>query len=164
MEQFLYHIDAYVLSLSIVLTLVGTLRVAHDAALPVRQIPLFFLLLGISLIFSAMVGHLFENSVRAIMQAIEGSFVYDFRFYSLIFMGVVFIAISGYMFQQVKRWLSGDWQAKRNFIKAAFCLITLSVPSVGFTPIGILPTLACLTSFSAMPFTIRVRLRKPLRV
>jgi hypothetical protein len=155
MEQYLAFIDAYVLALCVILSLTFTVRMANRALLPVRKFPVFFLYFGTFLIFSAMCGHLFENSLRAILRAVEGNFIFDYTFYSRIFMGVVFISISGYMLSQIKAWLQGDRQAKINFIKAAVCITLLSAPIVLFRPIGLLPTIACLISLSALPFATK---------
>jgi hypothetical protein len=155
MEQLFAYIDAIVLGLCLALTSVSTIQMSKNALLPVRKLPLFFLFLGTTLTFSAMCGHLFENSMRAIMQAVEGNFVFNYYFYSRILMGITFLSISGYMLDQTKRWLQGDRFAKRNLIKAAICLTLLSAPIVLFRPIGILPTIACLISMATLPFTVK---------
>jgi hypothetical protein len=75
-------------------------------------------------------------------------------------MGIVFLAISIYMLLQVKEWIMGDLKAKNSFVKAALVLIILSAPTFPLTPIGLLPTLACMISFAALPFTINVTKRR----
>jgi hypothetical protein len=155
MEQFFLYIDAVVLGLCLAISSVLTIKMAGKAILPVRKLPLFFVFLGSSLVFSAMCGHLFENSMRAIMLAIEGNFVFGYPLYSRILMGITFLSISGYMLHQTTMWLQGDKFAKTNLIKAALCLTLLSAPIVLFRPIGILPTIACLISMSALPFTVK---------
>jgi hypothetical protein len=155
MEQLFAYIDAIVLGLCLTLSSVFTFKMARKALMPVRKLPLFFVFLGSSLVFSAMCGHLFENSVRALMLAIQGDFVFGYPLYSRILMGVTFLSISGYMLHQTNRWLLGDRFAKTNLIKAAICLTLLTAPIVLFRPIGILPTIACIISMSALPFTVK---------
>jgi hypothetical protein len=89
-----------------------------------------------------------------------GTFVYDYKFYSLMLMGVVFLSISLYMLQQAKEWCAGDKQGKINFIKAAITISVLSAPTAFFTPIGLLPTMVCVISLIALPFTIKRISRK----
>jgi hypothetical protein len=155
MEQFFAYIDAIVMGLCLALSSVFTFKMARKALIPVRKLPLFFVFFGSSLVFSAMCGHLFENSVRSIILAIEGNFVFGYPLYSRILMGITFLSISGYMLHQTTMWLQGDRYARTNLIKAAICLTLLSAPIVLFRPIGILPTIACLISMSALPFTVK---------
>lgn len=114
-----------------------------------------FVVFGASAIVAFMFGHLFENGTRAIQRVIEGNFVYDYRFYSLMLMGTVFISIGIYMLSQIKAWSLGDSQGKRNFLRAVFVIILLSAPTFPFTPIGLLPTIGCLISLAGLPFAVK---------
>jgi hypothetical protein len=161
MEKFfLYYIDLVILAMAITFTAVFTGIFSKRSVLPVRKLPLFFLLFGATTVASSMCGHLGEISYRAIVGVIAGTFKYDYKFYSLNLMGIVFLAISIYMLLQVKEWIMGDLKAKNSFVKAALVLIILSAPTFPLTPIGLLPTLACMISFAALPFTINVTKRR----
>jgi hypothetical protein len=118
---------------------------------------LFFLLLGASIIAGGMVGHLGENGYRAIGRALTGDFVLTFHFYSLMLMGIVSLAISGYMVNQVNLWVLGSAQAKLNFIKAAVIISLLSAPTYFIVPIGLVSTIDCVISLVALPFTVKRR-------
>jgi hypothetical protein len=153
----LFVIDQVIIVLSVAFTWICTVRFSKQTILPVRRIPLFFLLFGPVAIATHMCGHLGEISYRAVERMLLGTFTYDYRFYSLILMGIVFLSIGVYMVKQVKGWITGEVGAKKSFIKAALVLIFLSAPTFPFTPIGLLPTLACVISFAALPFLIKVQ-------
>jgi hypothetical protein len=109
------------------------------------------------LVCIAMCAHIFENSYHAIEGAIAGTFVYDFRFYSRILMGVVFLAMSLHMLRQIKVWGTGDRRGMIQFIKTAAALSLLSFPTYFLVPIGLVPTLACAISLAGMPFAMKRR-------
>lgn len=155
MEQIFMYIDFIMLALAVILALVYTIKTVQQATAPLRKIPLFFVVFGASAIVAFMFGHLFEIGTRAVQRVIEGNFVYDYRFYSLMLMGTVFITIGIYMLSQIKAWSLGDHQGKRNFLKAVFVLILLSAPTFPFTPIGLLPTTGCMISLAGLPFAVK---------
>lgn len=93
---------------------------------------------------------------RAIQQVLTNTFVYDFKFYSLNLMSIVFIGISIHMLLQAREWVSGNFNAKKSFTKATFALILLSAPALTFTSIGILPVMACVIALIVQPFVIKV--------
>jgi hypothetical protein len=152
---FAEYIDLTVLVLVFLATLVYTLRLAPGTRF--RRVPLFFVVYGAMLVCIAMCAHIFENSYHAIEGAIAGTFVYDFRFYSRIFMGVVFLAITLYMLRQLRVWGTGDRAGMINFIKAALVLVVLSFPTGLLVPIGYVPTIACAISLAGMPFAVKRR-------
>jgi hypothetical protein len=149
------NIDAIILGMSLIAATAYTVRLASRSNF--RQFPLFFVVFGAMTICMAMFGHVFENSLHALEQVIAGTFVYTFIFYSRIFMGVVFFALSLYMLEQIKIWGSGNRRGKVNFIKAAVAISVLSSPTYFLVPIGLLPTIACLISLAGMPFAVKRR-------
>ncbi|MBD0256261.1 MAG: hypothetical protein ICV83_11130 [Cytophagales bacterium] len=154
-DFFAHYIDLTVLILGFIGTLLFTLRLARGTRF--RRFPLFFVVYGAMLVSIAMVAHIFENSYHAAERVIAGTFVYDFRFYSRILMGVVFLAITLYMLRQLKIWGTGDRSGMVNFIKAALVLVVLSLPTAFLTPIGVVPTIACAISLASMPFAVKRR-------
>lgn len=160
MEQLFMYIDFIILAFAVILALVYTVKTVKQAISPLRKIPLFFVVFGASAIVAFMFGHLFEIGTRAIQRVIAGNFVYDYRFYSLMLMGVVFISIGIYMLSQIKAWSMGDSQGKRNFLRAVLVMILLSAPTFPLTPIGLLPTIGCLISLAGLPFAVgRINVR-----
>jgi hypothetical protein len=161
MNLVLLYIDGIILAISIVFAYIYTLKITRHAALHLRKIALFFVLLGIFAIIMNMVGHLSEIAFRAIQRVIAGNFVYDFHFYSLLLMGAVFLSIGLYMLGEVKKLCMGNTEAKMKFIKAAIVMSLISAPTFPFTPIGLLPTLACILSLVALRFALKQENKKP---
>lgn len=149
------YIDFIILVLAVILALAYTIKTLKESTATLRKIPLFFVLFGASAIVAFMFGHLLEIGTRAIQRLVEGDFTYDFRFYSLMLMGVVFISIGIYMLSQIRAWSLGDSQGKRNFLKAAFAITLLSAPTFPLTPIGLVPTISCLISLAGLPFAVK---------
>lgn len=152
MDFLFFYADAFILVITVMATLFYSAKLSKSAVFPVRPVAIFFLLFGPMIIFFNMVGHNGEIGYRAIEKVVNGTFSYNFRFYSLIFMGVVFLLLSGYMIQEIKFWSLGKQEAKGNFIRAAVLMSLLSLPTVFFTPIGSLPTLASIISLTALMF------------
>lgn len=125
-----------------------------------RTIPLFLGWFGITTNIMGMVGHLGEILFRAGQQLIAGTFVYNYHFYSLILMGVVFMGLSLLMLWQFRAWCLGYAQGKRHVMILAATLCVLSFPTFWFTPIGLLPTLSCIVSVVGMSMSRRKKLVK----
>ncbi|CAN5357146.1 hypothetical protein BH09BAC4_BH09BAC4_20350 [soil metagenome] len=153
---FLYYIDVTVLALCFVFTLINTVRMVRKATASVRKVPAFFAVFGATSIATFIgAGHLFEISYHALERLIDKTFVYDFRFYSLILMGVVLLSLGVYMIGQIGAWFRGVPGSQRRIIGVALVIVAVSLPTVVFTPIGYAPPLACVITLLAMPFVIK---------
>ena len=160
MNLVLLYIDGIILAISIIFAYIYTLKITRQSSLPLRKVALFFALLGVFTILMNMVGHISEIGYRAIPRVLAGNFVYDFRFYSLMLMGVVFFSIGFYMFGELKEWCMGNKESKKKFIKAAIVMSLVSAPTFPFTPIGLLPTLACIISVISLPFAWKQEMKE----
>lgn len=159
MDNYFEYIDGVVFLSGLIGAFALVYRFKKRAVTGLRAVPLFFATLGASMVVSSMgVGHLFENSYRAGVRAISGSFVFDFHFCSLIFMGTVILALGLYMLLQLHLFTQGDGAAKKQFIIAAVVLSAITFPVFFFRPIGMLPTVACVISLSGLFFA-----QKPVR-
>lgn len=157
---FFYYIDLVVTVTGIFLSLIYTGSILKKSRLPLKKIPLFFVLFGPLTIITYMCGHLGEVSFRAIQKLIAGNFIYSYHFYSLMLMGIIFLAMSVYALNRIKAWSLGDRKARKQFLLTALCISILSVPTVPFTPIGLLPVLACGLSAAFLPLTLDERISK----
>lgn len=152
------YIDFIVLGLCFVFTIINTVRMVRSATVSVRKIPAFFLIFGATSIASFMgFGHLFEISFHAGEKIAAGTFVFDFRFYSLILMGLVLLSLSRRMLQNIGDWLGGKENSPKTIIKTTALIVALSAPTGVFTPIGYVPTIACAISMVCLPFTLKKR-------
>ncbi|MCR5889159.1 hypothetical protein LRS06_15585 [Hymenobacter sp. J193] len=152
------HADA----LTAVLTLLLALGFCRQWLLrykpPMRRLALFALVLGPSWVALRMGTHLLANLYQAVERVLAHSFEYNFEFYSLMLMGVVFMGLSLRMLQQAQLLSQGRSRASRQFCHAAIALVALSAPTFPLTPVGLLPTLACAVAGLGLTF-----LYKPVR-
>jgi hypothetical protein len=148
---FLYYVDLAALILSFALAIFHTISSTKTSILKIRPVAVFFMLFGPCAIIVHMSAHVIEISYNAIVNMVSGRFVYNFRFYSLMLMGVVVIGCSVYFLELVKKYYNSKMSSRRLF-KAALAITFLTAPTIPFTPIGSLPAMACIISLSALPF------------
>jgi hypothetical protein len=157
--DFLWNkIDLIVLSLCFVFTLLNTFRMVRAATEPIREVPAFFLIFGAtSIVFFMGFGHLFEISYHAVENIMKGTFVFDFRFYSLILMGMLLLSLSVGMLQRIADRLNGKTTSSYPIFKSAILIVLISAPAGIFTPIAYVPAIACLISLLFLPLTVKKR-------
>jgi hypothetical protein len=155
---YLNHIDEIVLILCLLFTFINTIRLVRRATVSVRKVPAYFVVFGATAIATFIGGgHLFEISYRAIERAINGTFVYDYRFYSLILMGMVLLSLSIRMLREIGAWFRGIPGSQRSAIRTALLIIIISAPTGVFTPIGYVPSIGCAITLLFFPFAVRKR-------
>lgn len=152
------HLDALTAGLTLLLALVCWRQWLVRYNPPMRRLALFALVLGPTWVAVRMGAHLLANLWQALERLMTHTFAYDFQFYSLMLMGVVFMGLSLRMLQQAQLLSRGQSRAARPFWQAAGTLVALSAPTFFLTPAGLLPTLACLIAGLGLIF-----LYKPVR-
>ena len=153
---YLTYIDQMVLGLCAIFTFINTIRLVRSATVPVRKVPAYFVVFGATAIATFLgAGHLFEISYSAIKRALAGTFVYDFRFYSLILMGMLLLSLSVQMLNHIRDWFRGVPESRISAIKTALLIVLISAPTGVFTPIGYVPTIACAISLLSLPFAVK---------
>ncbi len=158
MDTYFVYIDGVVFISALIAAVVLTHKFKKRAAFGVRAVPLFFAAFGATMVVSSMaVGHLFENSYRAGVRMITGSFVFDFHFYSIILMGAMILSFGLYMLRQLQQFTLGDAAAKKRFILAALVLAAITFPVFFFRPIGLLPAIACAISLLGLSFAVKTK-------
>jgi hypothetical protein len=153
---YLNYIDQMVLTLCTVFTLFNTIWLVRRATVPVRKVPAYFVVFGATSIATFMgAGHLFEISYRAIERALADKFVYDFRFYALILMGMLLLNLSVQLLGEIDRWFQGAPGSQWKIIKTALLIVAVSAPTSVFTPIGYVPSIACFITLLCLPFAVK---------
>jgi hypothetical protein len=147
---FLYYVDLFAIVLSVVLAIILTTRTARNNEVPLRKVAAFFMFFGPSAIVVHLSFHILEISYHAVENIIAGSFEYNFRFYSLMLMAAIIIYFNRMLMKQIRNYLQGETLAE--VMKTMTVIVFVSLPTVPFTPIGSLPTLACLITLTALPF------------
>jgi len=158
-QSSLYWIDIIALIISIVIPFLLTFKVTRKAYGAVRGIAVYFLLFGPCAIFIHMCFHLIDVSYGAALAIIDGDFVYNFRFYALILMGSVLAKLSFNLIKAaIAKCLKAD-QANKKIAENLIYINLISIPTVFFTPIGSLPTIASLIILISLPFIFKKRVK-----
>ncbi|GAA4470595.1 hypothetical protein GCM10023189_59500 [Nibrella saemangeumensis] len=157
------YIDLAVLALCFVFTIINMIRMVRQAAVPVRIVPAILLVFGATAIASFLgFGHLFEISFHAVERMITGTFTFDFRFYSLILLGMVLLSLSVRMLRQITGLFQGVPGSQMAIIKTMVLIVVVSAPTGAFSPIGFVPSIACAISLLGLPFALKGGVAAPI--
>ena len=144
------NIDLMALIASVIAAVVVTIISVRKSEIALRPIAAFFMFFGPAAIFVHMSFHIGEINYQAIENIQKGSFSYNFRYYSLMLMAAAIVYCAGLLLQRIKRFLEGERSVA--IFKAIAMTVVVSAPTIPFTPIGSLPTLACMITLCALPF------------
>ena len=151
------YADLTALLLTLLLPLIFTIYLKRKAKKSVRALPAYFLLFGPLGILSFISFHLFENSYRAIIAATNGTFAYNFHFYSLILFGLV-VAYLGTLYLKACIDKSfGKEKANPSYLYKMLLIVLTTAPLIPVTPIAAVPSICCAVSLAAFPFVCRKR-------
>ena len=113
--------------------------------------------------FMNLWAHQFAIGISAFVRWQQGLFVYDFRFYSLMLLGAVFIGLGGYLLAQLGALSRGVVTARRFIRRACLLQMLCSLPLFPLNPIGLMPVLASLGVLGVLFFAYR-RAGKPASI
>lgn len=149
------YVDMAAMVLTLLLPLILTLLIKRKTASRTRAIPAYFLLFGPAGILVFIFFHLFENSYHAIDAAIAGTFIYTFRFYSILLLGVVVAGI-GYFFLRacLSKCLREEYRNRRIF-QFILLMVVVTVPLIPIVSISAVPAICCVFSLAGLPFVRR---------
>jgi hypothetical protein len=148
-------IDLIALVASAIVAIILATTTIRKSVFPLRAVPAFFMFFGPAVIFVHMVFHTGNISYNTFQGIQLGTFTYNFRFYSLMLMGLVLIYSSATLLQRIKNFLVGGSYA--SVLKAMLMIFVVSAPTIPFTPIGSLPVIACIITLVAMPFVRKIK-------
>jgi hypothetical protein len=143
-------IDIIALIVSAFVTLGITISTLQKPSVTLRPVVAFFMLFGPAVIVVHMIFHIGSINFNTLEKIKQGSFTYDFRYYSLMLMAVAIAYCAGVLLQRIKRFFEGE--SYKPILKAVATTIFVSAPIIPINPIGALPTIACLITLSAVPF------------
>lgn len=118
-----------------------------------RAMAVYLLLFGPLGTLSFIFFHLFENSYRAIMAALAGTFEYDFHFYSLILLGVVIAVTASFFLVACLRKCLYGFSNKNIFISIAL-VIAVCALLLPITLISAVPLICCVIALGGV-FSVR---------
>lgn len=135
---------------SILAAIVLTVITIRKSEIPLRRVAPFFMFFGPSAILVHMSCHILKINYHAIENRRAGQFTYNFRFYSLMLMAVVLVYCNQLLLQRIKKFIEGN--SSSEVLKAIGMIVFVRLPTVPFTSIGSLPTMACIITLIALPF------------
>jgi hypothetical protein len=147
--------DALMLAVSLLGTLLFCRFLYRHPHFTGRKGHLFAMVFFAMTPFINLWAHEFAIGIAAFLRWQRGLFVYDFRFYSLMLLGAVFIGLGGYLLAQLGALSRGIPTARRSIRRACLLQIGCSLPLFPLNPIGLMPTLASLGVLGVLFFATR---------
>ena len=141
------------LLIAIFIALPLTKKYSKLSPIKLNKINLFFFILGPCAIISYMLGHLgFMIGLRINEFIHNQKLIFDFRTYSLFFMGSVFLIGGLYMLFKAKSYISGNYDAIKGFCIVGILIILHSLPALVLNPLAIVPLISFIISIAAFSF------------
>ncbi|HEU4902559.1 MAG TPA: hypothetical protein VFT06_07190 [Flavisolibacter sp.] len=162
MTEFIYrYIDLVALALTFIFPLIVTVRLKKRAGARLRSLPAYLLVFGPCGTIAFIFFHLFENTYRAVLGLLNGSFHYTFHFYALMLVGVV-VAYLGFQFLAACQHKCFDTgKADRNYFIQLSLLLVFTVPQIPLISIAAVPFYCCVISLLGFGFVHRKTNRLP---
>lgn len=156
MVEFIYkYIDLMALALAVIFPLIITLRLKKKAGAKLRGLPAYLFVFGPCGTIAFIFFHLFENIYRALLGLLNGTFLYTFRFYALILIGVVVAYLGIQFLAACQRKCHGLENGNRDYFIHLFLLLIFTVPMIPLISIAAVPFFCCVISLLGFPFVRR---------
>jgi hypothetical protein len=136
-------IDNSILVLSVV---IAAFVVRYSTRRIAPAVGAFFILFSPLVIFVNMWAHLLAVSIMNYQRYKAGFFQYDFRFYGLMLLGVVFIVVSGINIHLARKRIKGEMLHVRFMHWLNLGTAVLFIPAIPLNPISTLPVIASAAS------------------
>ena len=157
MEKFFEsYIDITAVITALVIALIFKIISLRNPNTQIWAVPAFFTLFGPALVIVFMSAHLSENIYRAINGIIDGTFLYDFKYYSVMLLGTLVVVAGVLYLNAAKQYIAGSSSAKNVLIFIAV-IVLLTAPLIPIVPIAAIPSIACTISLLGLPFVHRRR-------
>lgn len=154
-EFFNNYVDFAALLLAVLVPLIFTIMFTRRAGKELRAVPAYLLFFGPAGILSFIFFHLFENSYHAIDQSVKGTFTYNFRFYSLILLGLVIAYLALLFLKACSSICLEQRKTSLSFFTTLLLIVLVSAPLIPLIPIAAVPIFCCAISCLGFPFVRR---------
>ncbi len=149
------YADLTALILTFLLPVIVTIWIKRKTGKGTKAIPVWLMVFGPLGILSFIFFHLFDNTYRAITGIINGTFVYNFHFYSLILFGVAMAAVASSLLRAcVRKCLRKSFPDRLIFLHLLLIVI-VTAPLLPITPISAIPLICSVFSLSGLAFARR---------
>lgn len=149
------YIDLMALALTLIVPLLITIQLKRKRGRTLRAAPLYLFVFGPSGILSFIFFHLFENIYRGIIAFMAGTFQYNFRFYSLILLGVVVGYVGFRLLKACRRYCLNSEKPNRDYFIQFSLILLFTLPLIPIIPIAAVPLVCCVISLLGFPFVHR---------
>jgi hypothetical protein len=147
------YIDFAALCATLLLCLAQTVFIFRRRT-RIWALPSFFAFFAPSTIVVFMIAHLANNVFIACKKVAAGEFIYDFKFYSLIMLGVLVEVIALCYLISTRKYLCNA-ESLKVVLGLVGILLVVTVPLIPITPIASVPVIGCAVSLLALPFSRR---------
>jgi phosphoglycerol transferase MdoB-like AlkP superfamily enzyme len=147
--------DAIMMAVSLLTTIIFCRFLYKHQDFTVQKGATFAMVFFAMTSFMNMWAHEWAIGIMAFVRWQQGLFVYDYRFYSLMLMGAVFILLGGYLLHQIKQLSRGSRTAHRLILVTGTIQILFSLPLFPLIPIGVMPALASILVMGILLFCRR---------
>lgn len=155
MEKFFEsYIDITAVITALVIALIFKIISLRNPNTQIWAVPAFFTLFGPAIIIVFMSAHLSENIYRAINGINNGTFIYDFKYYSLMLLGTLLVVAGVLYLTAAKQYIAGQTSAKKVLVYIAL-IVVLTAPLIPIVGIAAVPSIACAISLVGLPFVHR---------
>lgn len=157
MEKFFEsYIDITAVITALVIALIFKIISLRNPNTQIWAVPAFFTLFGPAVVIVFMSAHLSENIYRAINGLIKGTFIYDFKYYSLMLLGTLIVVAGVLYLNAAKQYIAGRSSVKKVLLFISV-IVLLTAPLIPIVPIAAVPSIACAISLLGLPFVHRRR-------
>ena len=161
-EFFERYADLTALLFTVLAPVAAAIFVKKKSKKKVRALPAYFLFFGPLGIMAFMFLHLAENTYRALSEAVAGTFVYDFRFYALIMLGIVLGGAGTALLNASIQKCFEKNAANSIVLKRMLLVAVISTPLIPIIVLGYVPLILSAISLLAMPFVNRKKTAAPV--
>lgn len=152
---FAEYTDLTALAITLFLPLLLTIFIKRKTGRRARAVAVYFSLFGPAGILAFISLHLFENSYHAVEHAVQGTFKYDFHFYSIILLGAVIAVTGGSLLRACWQKCTGNSHSNHKIFLCIALILLVCVPLFPITPISAAPVFCCIISLPAIFFVRR---------
>lgn len=154
------YVDFTALILMALIPLLISVIIKRKRGKQVRAAAIYSLFFAPSAILILMFFHLFENTYHAVDHALTGRFTYDFRFYSIILIGIVFAGIGIFFITACWQKCMNKTDQNRRIFLSITLIALVCLPLLPITPLSIVPVFCCFLSLPGVFFACR-RINEP---
>ena len=149
------YVDLTALVIIFLMPLLLTVVIKRKTKKQTRAAAVYGLLFGPAGILTLMFFHLFENAYHAVDNAIAGTFVYNYHFYSMMLMGILLASVATFLIKACWQKCIGRTGSNRRIFLLMLLVAIVCLPLLPITSLSVVPVFCCLISLTGVYFVRR---------